>query len=380
MKILHTSDWHLGMMKTQTAGYRDDQEHFIDEICRVIDREGVRAVLLAGDVYDTGVSRAEALALFDRACEAICGERGCELVVIAGNHDSGSRLAQHAGLLRKSRLYIAGTLADTVDPVRLEGGDVTVWPVPYFVRGEATAYTADGLTPPSQEAAVMAVTDSVRGRMGPGFNILMAHAYVVGSPLGTSDRAAQVGLSDAVSREVFDGFDYVALGHIHRPYTIPSTGGRVCYCGSPMQFAFDEEGQEKGCMLIDTETAEFRFIPFTPLHGRKTVTGTLAEVTDPETVASAEGCYVRVFVTDREKSLALRSELLALYPGMLQLQGAAHEGEGGGALTVSELEQLGDIPLMKRFLKEQYDLEPDVGQVGRFERALQQVMKGGADA
>lgn len=227
---------------------------------------------------------------------------------------------------------------------------------------------------------MMAVTDHIRSRMTPGFNILMAHAYVVGSPLGTSDRAAQVGLSDAVSREVFDGFDYVALGHIHRPYGIPSGNRRIFYCGSPMQFAFDEEGQEKGCMLIDTDTAEARFVPFTPLHGRRTVTGTLEQITDPLTASAAKGCYVRVCVTDREKSLALRSELLALYPGLLQLQGAAHEGTGGAALTVSELEQMGDIPLMKKFLLEQYDLVPSAEQISRFEQVLQQVMKGGADA
>ncbi|MBR4711248.1 MAG: exonuclease SbcCD subunit D [Clostridia bacterium] len=377
MRIIHTSDWHLGMMKTQTSGYREDQEHFIAEICEVIDREGARAVLLSGDVYDTGISRAEALALFDRACEMICGQRGCDLVVIAGNHDSGSRLAQHAGLLARSHLHIAGTLGRQVTPVVLDGGAVTVWPLPWFARDEAAAFTADGTVPPTTESAMMTVTDSVRGRMGPGFHILMAHAYVVGAPLGLSDRAAQVGLSDAVSRDVFAGFGYVALGHIHRHYAVPGTDDRVVYCGSPMHFAFDEEGQEKGCMLIDTEEGTSRFVRFTPLHGRKTVTGTLAEVTDPAAVSAAAGCYTRVFVTDREKSLPLRSELLALYPDMLQLQGAQHEGEGGAALTVAELEQLGDIPLMKRFLSEQYALEPDERQVRRFEKALQKVMNGG---
>ena len=376
MRILHTSDWHLGMMRTQTATYREDQQAFIDGICRLIEEEEIDAVLLSGDVYDTGVSRAEALALFDAACQAICGLHGCRLAVIAGNHDSGSRLAQHSGLLARSGLYIAGALRLPVEPFRL-AEDVTVWPVPYFVREEAAALFPEDERPASQEAAMRAVMDSIRARKAPGFNIVMAHAYVTGSPLGQSDRAAQVGLSDAVSREVFDGFDYVALGHIHKPYPVPGTDGRVRYSGSPMHYAFDEEGQQKGCVLVDTDTGEIRFLPLTPLHGRKTVEGTLAEVTDPAAVEAARGCYVRAIVTDREKSLPLRNELLALYPDLMQLQGAAHEGEGGTALTAAELEDLGDIPLMKRFLREIHGLEPDERQTRLFERALTDAMGGG---
>ena len=379
MRLLHTSDWHLGMMRSQTATYREDQQAFIDEICGVIARERVDAVLLSGDVYDTGVSRAEALGMFDAACRAICGELGCRLIVIAGNHDSGSRLAQHSALLARTGLYIAGSLTLPVTPISL-AEDVTVWPVPYFVREEAAALFPEGEKPESQEAAMRAVTDSIRARLRPGFNIVMAHAYVTGAPLGQSDRAAQVGFSDAVSREVFDGFDYVALGHIHRPYAVPGTECRVRYSGSPMQYAFDEEGQVKGCVLLDTQTGAQSFIPLPPLHGRRTLEGPWAWVTDPATAQSAQNCYVRVRVTDREKSLPMRSELLALYPDLLQFQGALHEGEGGASLTAAELEDLGDIPLMKRFLKEIYALEPDARQTRMFERALQDAMGGGDPA
>ncbi len=376
MRLLHTSDWHLGMMRTQTTTYREDQQFFLDGICRLIEGEKIDTVLLSGDVYDTGVSRAEALAMFDAACQAICGRLGCRLIVIAGNHDSGSRLAQHSGLLARSGLYIAGTLSLPVTPVRL-AEDVTVWPVPYFVREEAASLFPDEEKPATQEAAMRAVMDSIRARKAPGFNIVMAHAYVTGAPLGVSDRAAQVGLSDAVSREVFEGFDYVALGHIHKPYPVPGTEERVRYSGSPMLYAFDEEGQQKGCVLIDTRTGENRFLPLAPLHGRMTVEGTYLEVTDPARVEAARGCYVRAVVTDREKSLPLRNELLALYPDMMQLQGAVHEGEGGGALTAAELEDLGDIPLMKRFLKEIHGLEPDERQTRLFERILAEIVGGG---
>ncbi len=146
MRLLHTSDWHLGMMRSQTATYREDQQAFIDGICGVIARERVDAVLLSGDVYDTGVSRAEALGMFDAACRAICGELGCRLIVIAGNHDSGSRLAQHSALLARTGLYIAGSLTLPVNPISL-AEDVTVWPVPYFVREEAPRSSPTGRSP-----------------------------------------------------------------------------------------------------------------------------------------------------------------------------------------------------------------------------------------
>ena len=121
------------------------------------------------------------------------------------------------------------------------------------------------------------VCDHIREEMDPSrFNIVVAHALIVSAELSESDRSARVGQASAVSKDVFEGFDYVALGHIHKPQMIDE---HICYSGSPVKYSFgNEEGQQKGVVLIDTESSEIRTIPIQMLHDRKTVRGTYEEI------------------------------------------------------------------------------------------------------
>ncbi len=376
MLLLHTSDWHLGMQRTQTATYQKDHDFFLAQLCALLDERHVDAVLLSGDVYDTGVSRADAVRQFSGAVKAICADRGLPMIVIAGNHDSGDRLAFAGELLRREGLHIRGRLSDGLEPVVLDSGRVAVWPIPYFMREEVRR--GDGTPCGSSEEAFSILTADMAARLDPSAcNICMAHTYVTGAPLGESDRAARVGHADAVSHEVFSAFDYTALGHIHRPYA-PAEGVR--YSGSPLKFAFDEESQRKGVVLYDTAARKAEFVPLPLLHERRTVSASWEELTSPALRESLQGAYLNLTVTDRVASRALTEDLRVLYPDLMICNGQAAEESTGEGLTREELRGLSDEGLMKRFLAERCSLTPTERQTRMFLQALEAVRNGGDPA
>lgn len=369
MKIIHTSDWHFGM-HAGTGNYQDCQEHFLEQLYDLIRRENVGAVLCAGDVFDGGNVGADAIALFDRAAQTICGELGVPFIVIAGNHDSPERLAAHRGLLAGAGLHISGRLTRDIEPVLLDGGRVAVYPVPFFNR-----YEVQALFPERQEDihslqdAHMVVLDHIRQTMDPARrNIVVSHAYVVGAALSESDRAAMKGLAPAVSRDVFRDFDYVALGHIHKPQQV---GPNARYSGSPVKYSFSEENQEKGVVLINTGDMSSTFVPLPLLRDRKTVEGTFAELMAREDLKND---YLRLRVTDRYVGLETRADLQEQFPYLLEVSGLRlADGGEGSTLTEEELEALSDEDVLIKFLAERFGYTPTEEQLAMFREAMEQV-------
>lgn len=368
MKLIHTSDWHLGM-RVGAESYQACQEHFLEQLYALIRQEGVEAVLCAGDIYDSGNVGANAIELFNQAATALCAKLGIKLILIAGNHDSAPRLAAHRTLLKGAGMYVTGRLEREIEPVLLDGGRVAVYPIPYFNRDAVAALFPERLAEiSSQEAAFMVVCDHIRETMDPARrNIVMAHAYVVGAELSESDRAAQVGFAAAVSKDVFRGFDYVALGHIHKPQAITET---VRYSGSPIKYSFGkEETQEKGVVLIDTDSMAQRFMPLPLLRDRRTVEGTYAELIARE--AELKGDYLRLRVTDRYAGLELQAELRERFPYLLEIYGKGlTENDGASALSVEELDALDDVDIMLKFMAERFDYTPTEAQVNLFREVL----------
>lgn len=253
MRILHTSDWHLGMplkLGTMLA----DQQYFLDQLYSIIEEYDVDAVICAGDIYDSSVTNAEAIELYSSAITKICKELGKKMIVIAGNHDSGARLASGRELLEMAGLYVSGKIVKDIRPVSI--GNADIYPIPFFNRDEVIAFYPDKKSEiPSQEAATKVLCDHIRESMDPSrVNIIVSHAFITSAELSDSDRAAQVGQATSVSKDVFDGFDYVALGHIHKPQAITET---IRYSGSPIKYSFGaEETQVKQVLIYDTNSKE----------------------------------------------------------------------------------------------------------------------------
>lgn len=376
MIFLHTSDWHLGA----TEGEYDlgaDQRFFIDEICRIIQERQVDAVLLAGDVYDRSVASAAAIRLYDYAMDRICRELNKNVLTIAGNHDSAERLSSCGSLLEKAGLHISG--AARREPGVIVFDDAEVFLLPWITEEKVKSlYPEEKDRIGSLTDAYRVVTDHMRAQFSPNKkHIVLAHAFITNAETSTSDRAAEIGFATQVSADVFEGFDYVALGHIHKPQNV---NGHIRYCGTPMPYSFGkEESQEKSVTLLDTETMTTEIIPLPLLHRRKTFTGTFEELCDPRCTEEEKNGYVRLHVTDTAIGLDLLAKLRSVYPHLLVVSGKVYEGDATTiTLTMEELEQMEDDPreVFRSFCREELGEEANPHFIELFEKAVRQYEEG----
>ena len=363
MKLLHTSDWHFGMT-LGTGSYAEDQRFFLDRLYRLIREEKIEALLLSGDIYDSSVVSAEAIGLYNEAMTKLCLELGVTVIAIAGNHDSAARLASCRELLKGAGLHITGKVERDPAPVLLDGGKVAVYSIPFFTRDEITALLPEKKDQiRNTETAMLAYCDHIRGQMDESRkNIILSHSLIVGSELSESDRSARVGFATAVSKDVFQGFDYVALGHIHKPQAIEN---HIRYSGSPLKYSFGaEESQEKGVVVVDTDTMEIRFVPIALKRERRSVTGTFEELLAREDIRDD---YLRLYVTDQYAGLELVGQLREKFPHLLEVYGKSLTEEGElSVLTVEELEEMKEEDIMIRFLAENFSAEPTCEQLQLF--------------
>ena len=262
MNILHTSDWHIGK-RLMDRERLPEQIAALDEIVRICDERAVDLVLVAGDVFDTYMPSAEAEQAFFHAISRIAGERRA-VVLISGNHDDGVRLAASAPLAAQEGIYLFGggqEIADCVGgrPVRaVAAGEGYL--VVENAQGERVYINA--LPYPNEarlkeEKTEESYADKLRRRIergDAGFtggmpHILLSHLFVAGGKVSESERDIDLGGARAVPVSLFEGFDYVALGHLHKPQKF---GGNVRYCGSLLQYSFDER-EDKQVILLHTQ-------------------------------------------------------------------------------------------------------------------------------
>lgn len=357
MIFLHTSDWHLGA----TGGERDlwdDQKYFIDAICGIVREKNVDAVLLAGDVYDRSVPAASAIGLYDYAMNRLCGELGVKVLTIAGNHDSAERLASCAGLLDKAGLYLQG--AAQREPRVVEFADSQVFFLPWMTEEKIKSLY------PEERDGINGLTDAyrvavnhIREKFIPGkHHLLLSHAFITNAETSTSDRAAEIGFATQVPASVFEGFDYVALGHIHKPQQVNPF---IRYSGSPMAYSFGkEERQEKSVTLIDTAAMTQQVLPLPLLHRWTTLTDCYEALLAGEYPEEIREGYVRLNVTDTAVGLDMLSRLRQVYPNALVVAGKTYDGEDTTiTLTMEQLEQMESDPaeVFKSFCREEMGQE-----------------------
>lgn len=371
MKILHTSDWHLGAMDG-TRSLFEDQRFFLDRIGEIVRENGVDAVLIAGDIYDRSVASAEAVRLYDRAMTKLCLETGVAVLSIAGNHDSAERLSSCGELLSKEGLYICGSLER--EPFTVEFPDTEISLLPWITEEKVkSVFPEKKEAIRSLEDAYQIVTDNIRAGLDPNKkHIIVSHAFITDSETSTSDRAAEIGFATQVSAKVFDGFDYVALGHIHKPQNVTDT---VRYSGTPMPYSFGkEETQEKSVTLIDTEDMSQTILPLPLLHSRRTFTGTLEEILHPSCSDAERNGFVRLCVTDEYLGLETLSRLREIYPNLLEAFGKSFEGEETTVtLKVEDLKKIENDPIAVfcHFCKEQTGEDANPHLLELFKKAVE---------
>lgn len=372
MIFLHTSDWHLGAMGGERDLW-DDQKYFIDAICGIVREKRVDAVLLAGDVYDRSVPAASAIGLYDYAMNRLCGELGVKVLIIAGNHDSAERLASCAGLLDKAGLYLQG--AAQREPRVVDFADSQVFFLPWMTEEKIKSLY------PEERDSINGLTDAyrvavnhMREKFIPGKrHLLLSHAFITNAETSTSDRAAEIGFATQVPASVFEGFDYVALGHIHKPQQVNPF---IRYSGSPMAYSFGkEERQEKSVTLIDTAAMTQEVVPLPLLHRWTTLTGDYEALLAGEYPAEIREGYVRLNVTDTAVGLDMLSRLRQVYPNALVVAGKTYDGEDTTiTLTMEQLEQMESDPaeVFKSFCREEMGQEATDHFLQLFARAVEE--------
>lgn len=318
MKIIHLSDLHLGK-RVNEFSMLEDQKDILGQILDVIDQTDPETVIIAGDVYDKSVPSAEAVELFDDFLYELA-KRKLQVFIISGNHDSPERIAFANRLIDLSGIHLSPVYNGTVMPVTLEDsyGPVSFYMLPFVKPSSVRRFFED--------TEIVSYTDAVRTAVGAmkmdqsQRNVLVTHQFVTGA-LRSESEDITVGGTDNIDASVFDGIDYVALGHIHGPQNIGSE--RIRYCGTPLKYSFSEANhiksvtivtlKEKGDLSVET-------IPLKPVHDMREVRGFFAELMKAEDLKGLiSEDYLHVILTDEEEIPNAMDKLRTVFPNIMKL-------------------------------------------------------------
>lgn len=383
MRFLHSADWHLGRVY-HGVSLLEDQAHVLQQFVRIAADTRPDAILLAGDIYDRSVPPAEAVRLLDLVLSELILELKIPVVMIAGNHDGPDRLAFGSGLLQRAGLVVRGPVEMDAAPLVLRDahGEVEIHALPYAEPALVRSASGDD-TIADHHAALAAQTAAVRAAQVPGRRtVVVAHAFVQGGAESESERPLSVGGTGAVGVGVFDGFDYVALGHLHRPQAIgtkrggesaagagrgdavevcrsadavdvadaanatnatnaanaaaPWRSARIQYSGSLLKYSFAEADHGKSVNLVELDAegnCTVERIPLVPRRDLRILEGELAALVAAAATDPARDDYVLARLTDHGALLDAMGKLRAAYPNALAIERPTLTGDGPGRAT-----------------------------------------------
>ena len=331
MKFFHLSDLHIGL-KLMNRDLREDQVYILHRIAELARQEQPDAVVIAGDIYDRAVPSAEAVEVFDRFVSELCAAvPGASVMMISGNHDSGTRVNVFRGVLSRQNIHMIGlpprNQDDRMEKVTLTDihGPVHFYLLPFVRPSMVRAVVgtdAEGGTL-SYEQTLRALIERERVDTGER-NVLVSHQFYLPSG-GDPEKVPRmdseictVGNIDAVSADILKPFDYAALGHIHKPMRVGSEFIR--YCGTPLACSVSEAEQEKGIVVVEMQQkglVSTRVLPLEPLRGVRVIRGDLREVLEQSCMD-----YVRVVLTDTVDLdvLDMQDRIRSAFPNLLEIR------------------------------------------------------------
>lgn len=353
MKFIHLSDLHLGK-RVFDFNLLEDQEYILEEILKVIDSEEPDAVIIAGDIYDRSVPSTEAVELLDEFLFQLSG-RDLQVLLISGNHDSPERLAFASRLIAPTGIHLSPVYSGVIEPIVLtdEFGPVNVYLLPFvkpahvrrFFPGEKIESYNDAL-----RIAVQALNVDRSKR-----NVLVTHQFITGAARSDSEEIS-VGGTDNIDASVFEGFDYVALGHIHAPQNIGSE--RIRYCGTPLKYSFSEAKHEKSVTVInmgEKDSLLVRTVPLHPLRDLREIEGSYEELTyRPNYEGTNTNDYMHITLTDEEDIPDAVGKLRLIYPYLMSLDYNNSRTRSAGELSdLEDLEHKSPLTLFEDFYEQQ---------------------------
>jgi len=397
MRLLHTSDWHLGR-SFGPVSLHEDQVAFVDWFVRLAVQERVDLVVVAGDVYDRAVPPTRSIELVRSALVRLQGA-GIQVVVITGNHDGAERVAAYDGLLDAAGIHVRGGYARAGEVLRLAfaDGPLDIVPIPFLdpvlepladvadATGVADATDAAGVAAPVAARRpthhVVAARAMGRARLaGIGARSLaVAHAFVVGGgyapTVSDSERELAVGGTGAVDATVFDGFSYTALGHLHTPQLVGSPAVR--YSGTPLAYSFSET-RAKEVVLVEIDAAgvsRAEAVPVPVGRGVLTLTGTIAQLIG-RADATAVGRFVRAVLTDQGAVIDAKARLQAVYPLVVEVElRPAIAADGLDRIPVHHRRRLQPAEAAAAFWHDVHAADPSDAERELLARGLDAVMR-----
>lgn len=349
MRFLHLSDLHLGK-RVNEFSMLEDQAYILKEILNIIDEQKVEAVLVAGDVYDKVIPSAEAVRLLDDFLTRIAA-RELPVFLISGNHDSAERVAFGSRLMSSRQIYLSPVFESDVEPITISDryGEINIYMLP-FVKPSLVkrVYPEEEII--TYQDAVNAAVQHMQIDTDKR-NILLAHQFVTGAARCDSEELSVGGVDD-VDASIFDGFDYVALGHLHGPQKIGKE--TVRYSGTPLKYSFSEANQKKAAVIVDVEEKgkiNIQQIPLVPKHDMREIRGTYMEVTALDFYKDMKtDDYLYITLTDEEDIPDAIGKLRTIYPNIMKL--SYDNLRTRAAVTVrgtAEVEEKSPMELLKEF-------------------------------
>ncbi len=338
MKFIHLSDLHIGK-KVNEYSMLEDQKYILTKILNIIDGEKPDGIIIAGDVYDKSIPSAEAVQLFDDFLFRL-SKRDLKTFIISGNHDSPERIAFGGRLMNRSGIYLSPVYNGEVEAIELEDeyGKINVYMLPFLKPANVRRFY--------EGEEIVSYTDAMRvaiSKFDMDFNqrnILITHQFVTGAQWTESEEIS-VGGTDNIDVSVFDDFDYVALGHIHRPQNCKSE--RVRYSGTPLKYSFSEVSDKKSVTVVEIKEKgrlTVNTVPLTPMRDMVEIKGKYDEIMrlDFYENTTYRDDYVHITLTDEEDIVDAVGKLRTVYHNLMRL-----DYDNLRTRTVATVENMCDI-------------------------------------
>lgn len=342
MKLLHTSDWHLGR-SFHGLGTLDAQRRFAEQLMDTVVAENVDVVLLAGDVYDRALPNVDVVKLFDDILARLVAA-GVKLVITSGNHDSATRLGFAGRLMETAGVHLRTSVAELDTPVLFplgedaDGPQLAIYGIPYLeprlVADELGVDTASHFT--VTEAATQRIRADLATRAQGSHAVVLAHTFASGGITSASERDLSIGGVGAVPLDLFEDFAYAALGHLHGRQTLREN---VRYSGSPLPYSFSEAKHSKGAWLVDVTAAglgEVKAVDWPAERELSLLRGKLEDLLSEPGWAAAQEHYCQITLTDDDRPANAMERLRTRFPLTLVLMFEPENVRNGEALSYSQ--------------------------------------------
>lgn len=324
MKILHLADLHLGKI-LQEQSLLEDQEYMLKEIIKIIKEEKVETILIAGDVYDRSVPPAEAVSLLDDFLKILIKELKIKVFIIAGNHDSKDRLGFGSRIFEDEGLYIESKYTGNLKKVKLqdEYGKINVYMLPFVKPVEVKQFFKDDLEN-NYNTAINKIIEKEQINTKER-NIIMVHQFITAGtrlPERTESEVLSLGGIENVDVSNFNNFDYVAIGHVHRPQQIGRDTAR--YAGTMLKYSFSEINHHKTVPIIDVKekgNINIELIPLNPVRDMRELKGPIEELLKKENYETGNiNDYIKAVITNEEPVYDAIGQLRRIFPNTLKLE------------------------------------------------------------